>query len=103
LETFFSPHFCISIEGSGIHIPSSDGAAPVVGFYSVSRLRAASASQASDLATTRCLGNLRHALQGRGGSVAGLVISVESVVRCSWLEASIWPGGGCIFFSADGA
>jgi len=97
------PHFCVALEGSGINIPSSDAASPIVGFYSVSRMSAASPAQASELAVSRCRENLSHAIERRGGDVSGLAIVVESVVRCSWLKAILWPGGRFIFFPADDA
>ena len=97
------PHFCVTLAGSGIRVPSSEGAAPIVGFYCVSRLGASSPSQASEFAISRCRENLARALEGKGGSALSPFIVVESIVRCTWLKAMLWPGGGFIFFPQDDA
>lgn len=95
------PHFCVTLAGKGIHIPSADGDAPIVGFYSVARLRAGSAQQASELALANCRQRLGETLARSGGTAHGLTLEIEDLHRCSWLKALIWPGGGFIFFRAD--
>jgi len=97
------PYFCVTLEGNGIHIPSSNGDAPIVGFYAVSRLRAENASHASAVASAQGRDRLLGVLERSGGSAPNLSLSVESVERCSWLKALLWPGGGFIFFPADDA
>ena len=96
-------HFCVTLEGTGIHILSPLGGAPIVGFYSVVRLRAENSSQASSIAASQCRERLRKRLERSGGDSEQLSLAVESVLPCSWLKAFFSPGGGFIFFPADDA
>ena len=97
------PHFCVTVQGDGLDIPSNEGGKPIVGFYSVSRLRADNLSHASELAAARCRERLGRVLSRSGGSAPSLALTIDEVVRCRWYEALMWPGGGFIFYSADDA